>query len=247
MRTYFPIGADIWADQWAIGHVWSLNIEEHSYIFLAIGALACRQGGACDQRGPVPDRQRRDGLVHQLLLPGLPQRGRISLVSVQPVWITRPAERRSLVCRPPGVEAQRDPVPVAVVADALLRAALVCCSTYSHRGVDRTVAPLCLAYSVVFLDRVPEFSGAACRCGCCVGSAHAPSRSTFGSTPSTCHGEAHSNRTWMAALAIATGALSFYAFEDPLRQAMNRAWTLRVSRRATATLTAGEPEEPPAV
>ncbi len=39
----FPAGASIWANDWQIGHIWSLNVEEHSDIFLAIGALLLRQ------------------------------------------------------------------------------------------------------------------------------------------------------------------------------------------------------------
>ena len=38
MRSYFPSEPSIWATQWSIGHIWSLNIEEHSYIALAIVA-----------------------------------------------------------------------------------------------------------------------------------------------------------------------------------------------------------------
>ena len=41
-RTYLPIGESIWADNWPIGHFWSLNVEEHSYIYLALGAMLLR-------------------------------------------------------------------------------------------------------------------------------------------------------------------------------------------------------------
>jgi peptidoglycan/LPS O-acetylase OafA/YrhL len=30
-RTYLPASVSIWAEQWPIGHFWSLNVEEHSY------------------------------------------------------------------------------------------------------------------------------------------------------------------------------------------------------------------------
>lgn len=38
LRTYLP-GSDIWADP-LVGHLWSLNVEEHSYLLLSLVALA---------------------------------------------------------------------------------------------------------------------------------------------------------------------------------------------------------------
>lgn len=35
LRTYVPFGSGIFEDRLPIGHFWSLNVEEHSYIFLA--------------------------------------------------------------------------------------------------------------------------------------------------------------------------------------------------------------------
>lgn len=39
LRSYFPADLNIFARQWPIGHLWSLNIKEHSYVYLALGAL----------------------------------------------------------------------------------------------------------------------------------------------------------------------------------------------------------------
>ena len=36
LRSYLPSEPSIWETRWAIGHYWSLNIEEHTYILLAI-------------------------------------------------------------------------------------------------------------------------------------------------------------------------------------------------------------------
>lgn len=44
LGTYFPSDINIWANTWPIGHIWSLNVEEHSYIWLAMGVLV--SGGA---------------------------------------------------------------------------------------------------------------------------------------------------------------------------------------------------------
>jgi peptidoglycan/LPS O-acetylase OafA/YrhL len=39
LRTYFPAQPDIWSTGLPIGHLWSLNVEEHSYIFLSMLTL----------------------------------------------------------------------------------------------------------------------------------------------------------------------------------------------------------------
>jgi len=46
LRTYLPTDLSIWADRWPIGHIWSLNVEEHSYAYLALGALVCAKTGS---------------------------------------------------------------------------------------------------------------------------------------------------------------------------------------------------------
>ncbi|MBK9153221.1 MAG: acyltransferase [Chloracidobacterium sp.] len=35
LRTYLPVEVGIWASAVPIGHLWSLNIEEHSYLFMS--------------------------------------------------------------------------------------------------------------------------------------------------------------------------------------------------------------------
>lgn len=39
LRTYVPADLNIWSNIWPIGHVWSLNVEEHSYLWLALGVV----------------------------------------------------------------------------------------------------------------------------------------------------------------------------------------------------------------
>jgi peptidoglycan/LPS O-acetylase OafA/YrhL len=41
-RTYYPTQVGIWSAEWPIGHYWSLNVEEHSYIYLALLVLVTR-------------------------------------------------------------------------------------------------------------------------------------------------------------------------------------------------------------
>lgn len=39
LRTYLPPSPDIWHAELAIGHLWSLNVEEHCYLFLSLITL----------------------------------------------------------------------------------------------------------------------------------------------------------------------------------------------------------------
>lgn len=48
LRTYIPVNPGIWSSAIPIGHLWSLNIEEHSYIFMStlilLSAMRGREG-----------------------------------------------------------------------------------------------------------------------------------------------------------------------------------------------------------
>lgn len=50
IRTYFPSQPHIWSSTLPIGHLWSLNVEEHSYLAMSLLAL-------------LPLSRRREGLV----------------------------------------------------------------------------------------------------------------------------------------------------------------------------------------
>jgi len=39
LRTYYPVEPGIWTSEVAIGHLWSLNVEEHAYILLSLLTL----------------------------------------------------------------------------------------------------------------------------------------------------------------------------------------------------------------
>lgn len=42
LRTYLPLGESIWSAHWPIGHLWSLNVEEHAYLLLGGIAVLVR-------------------------------------------------------------------------------------------------------------------------------------------------------------------------------------------------------------
>jgi len=45
LRTYIPAVPNIWSTGLPIGHLWSLNVEEHSYVFLSLIALSAAARG----------------------------------------------------------------------------------------------------------------------------------------------------------------------------------------------------------
>jgi peptidoglycan/LPS O-acetylase OafA/YrhL len=45
LRTYLPGSSGIWGTHIPIGHIWSLNVEEHSYIFMSLIVLLWRYKG----------------------------------------------------------------------------------------------------------------------------------------------------------------------------------------------------------
>jgi peptidoglycan/LPS O-acetylase OafA/YrhL len=50
LRTYLPAQPDLWSSPLPIGHLWSLNVEEHSYIMMSmvtlVAVLKRREGSA---------------------------------------------------------------------------------------------------------------------------------------------------------------------------------------------------------
>lgn len=233
LRTYLPIDADIWLEKWAMGNVWSLNVEEHSYVFLALGALLCRKS-----RNPLAPLLFLTASVAAVLavnifymanppVSGSPwfvrsEAGSLSLLAAAALCVGRSTlDRLATLAISPLM-----PILTFVVA-------LACCSTYSHKGVDRVIAPFCLAYSVVYLDQVP------CLLRRLI--SH-PLLRWFGTRSFSLYlwqhpfylltTERDANPSMLVALAVGTGALSYRLLENPLRMSMNRAWDRGVAGMA---------------
>ena len=231
LRTYLPIGADIWADQWPIGHVWSLNVEEHSYIFLALVACLCRKSTRSVTTVLLLFSSSAVVLAINMFFISHP------IVSGSP-WYLR-SEAASLALLTAAALYVGSPwMPILTFTIAVAS-----CSTYAHRGLDRTVAPICLAYTVVYLDQVPDFVK---KC------LSIPMLRWFGARSFSLYlwqqpfylavTESKSDALLMGALAIATGAASFYTVENPMRLWMNSAWSRYLGKRdeARAGQTVGE-------
>lgn len=231
MRTYLPAAQDIWHAHWPIGNLWSLNVEEHSYIFLAFGAFICRK------------YNRRLVTSTFLWISTLIVLGMNIYYWISPPVSASPWFLRS-ECAALGLlaaaamrysRAQFDWTWIRTVPSLLPLLSFVvgvaCFSTYGHRGIDRTVAPICLAFTITYLDQTPIIirsilsAGVLRWFGVCSFSLYLWQQPLMIA--------AHELRISSLAgfiAAIALGAFSFYSFENPVRKAINGIQSYRQSK-----------------
>ena len=228
LRTYLPPDDNIWLAHWPIGHLWSLNIEEHSYIFLAAGAYACRKSV-------------KKWVAPAFLIASAAAAFAIGLYySMHPPagaspWYLRSecasfgliiaAALRLIRHHYPGWTVA--PI-LPLMAFALGTIAFVISPAYILNG---GVAPLCLAFSLVYLDRLPT-----------------PLRNLlsakwlgyFGISSFSLYiwqqpffalmGKYQLHPAVAFAGAITTAALSFFCYENRIRIKLNRTWENRKNR-----------------
>lgn len=232
LRTYFPSNSSIWADTWPIGHLWSLNVEEHSYVFLALLAI-------------VVHRTKWYYASTVALFIGVCTITLLNLyffshppVSTSPWYLRSECASLGLVAsafvrvarsKPSWFNSERFiPRPLPIF---LFTIALACLITYTHKGVQYTVAPICLALCVNFLDRAPAlvriiFSARWLRwMGQCSFSLYLWQQPFFIAVK---RGELAGQAGF--ALAMICGTFSYYCFERPTRVWLNERWTARTSR-----------------
>lgn len=237
LRTYLPGGGgSIFTRDWPIGHLWSLNVEEHSYIFLGIGAVLCRR--------------LNNTLVTKLFLSAS-----VVLVVLLNAWfiafpppqVTGPWYIRSEVAslgilsgaalwywRERGGAAWLGQLPSFVPVLSFL-VAMLCLWKFPIRGIDRIVVPLGLAVSVVLIDRMPGPILALLGwrplrwLGLCSFSLYLWQQPPF---VALLKGEISPLPALL--LALGAGTLSYYAFENPLRIKINNWWERRRAAAAPA-------------
>lgn len=232
IRSYFPADVSIINGQWPIGHLWSLNVEEHTYIFLALCAFVARQFRLQWVTASILMAATVIALifsVHHFIYPaaaGTPAHllseaaslGILAAVAINYIkrtWLAGLSER------------------VPPLAPLISLAIAFACFTdhLRWRGLDTIVAPVLLAFTVNYLDRVPAalikiLANERLRW---IG------RISFSlyiwQQPFHFAVCLYDMNAWLAAgLAIALGLLSFYVFENPLRIRLTQAWEARKSK-----------------
>lgn len=241
LRTYLPPGESIWAAHWYIGHIWSLNVEEHSYIYLAAGAVLTRGQYALNAARLFLIASVVIIISFCLYYPSSPPEGAspwftrsecaaLGLVAAAAIRVLRHATRVHIFEKVPRL------LPVLWVV-----LACACISTYRHRGGAFIIAPLCLALAINYLDCVPELVKRILAhriltwFGKCSFSIYLWQQPFFESAI-----EGRINPLLACLMAIGAGAVSYYAFENPVRLKINGAWANRRARGA-ALNTADRP------
>ncbi|NHZ79418.1 acyltransferase family protein [Massilia sp. CCM 8695] len=226
--NYFPVDMNIWHRGWPIGHLWSLCVEEHSYLLLAAGAvlvgkLKNRYAGAAfllvstgvimainayypshTPAGATPWFLRSEAAALGLIAAAA---YRVTAASTQAKWI-------------------RETHPLLAVLSFVM--AIACYSIFAHKRLLFTIGPLFLAYSINHLERMPQFirqllaSRVMQWFGVCSFSLYLWQQPIY-------YAVIEGRWPHMAGLlaAIAVGAVSYYLFENPMRLYLNSKWSER--------------------
>lgn len=224
-RTYFPADLDIFSGAWPIGHLWSLNIEEHSYVFLALGVLALRNLRSKYAAPLFLISTTAAILGFTVYYSGHPPAGASAWQlhsEVAAFGLISAAALRVTVNELP--VKWRDAVPSLLPIITLL-IAVACYSVATFKG-RLPIAALCLAFSINFLHRTPALFrrllsfGVLRWFGVCSFSLYMWQQPFY---LAMLNGDVHPLAGGIAALGV--GAVCMYFFENPLRLFLNRAWS----------------------
>jgi peptidoglycan/LPS O-acetylase OafA/YrhL len=224
LRSYFPADFHMFASPYPIGHLWSLNVEEHSYIFLSLLTL-------------LPFLRGREGvvLVGFGLLTIAIHLCYFAFPSIAPpieYWIRSEVAATNLLLSA-GYSLLRHrtapyvrpwmPVAAFVVATALYIGSVV------PWMMTMTVAPFFLAFTVNHLAEAPEWVRSAL--------SWTPLRllgigsfsiylwqQPFYQFKTYLFGSLPGHEVIGLVLSVVVGFLSFYAYENRVRSWLNRVW-----------------------
>lgn len=224
LRTYLPPDQSIWSHRWPIGHLWSLNVEEHAYVVLGGIAVLLRATGA-----RLLLRAVMLACIGAMCLtifhyartppvgasPWILRTECAALGLMASAWIhaSRPLSARLLI-------RQGHPS----IAPLALGAGLLCYLPGAPYLAAPGLAPLLLAVAINYLDCAPPFLLRALSLsplrwfGLCSYSLYMwqqpfyKAMALYGLPPAAGLG-----------MALATGIAAFYLFEHPVRRRLNRA------------------------
>lgn len=225
-RTYFPTDVSVLESAWPVGNLWSLNVEEHSYIFLAAVALLARLIG------------RRSITLLMLCLSTLVVLGFVLYYPSNPPGGAAPWYARS-ECASLGLVAAaairllRNTFPALSLGRLDPMVSLVCIgmavvfhTTYQYRGFHYNLAPLMLAVGINFLEGAPQLFKRFLSIGIIRWFGECSFSLYLWQQPFYLAVIAYeiSNLAGLV-FGVAVGAASFYLLEDPARKWLNeRRW-----------------------
>ncbi|MES2323979.1 MAG: acyltransferase [Pseudomonadota bacterium] len=222
LRTYLPAHIDIWNSGWAIGNLWSLNVEEHSYIYLAAVALIARWSSNKSTLLLLLAASIAAILTVLLYYPSHPPAGAanwdlrtecaaLGLIAAATIRVVKHDFHFSM-----------GRIESAIAIGSVIFAAL-CYSTYQHKGVHLTMAPIALAIGINFLDKAPRLINALlssrqlCWIGTCSFSVYLWQQPFYLAVKT---GEIPE---WLGfGIAMLIGVASYYLLENPARKRLNQ-------------------------
>jgi peptidoglycan/LPS O-acetylase OafA/YrhL len=155
-RTYFPADSSVLESTWPVGNLWSLNVEEHSYIFLAAVALIARSLARRLVTVVLLCLSTAVVLGCVLYYPSNPPAGAapwFARSECASLGLVAAATIRLIRHTYPALSFGRlDPLVTLVC----IGVAIVCHTTYQYRGFHHNLAPLMLAVGINFLSGAPE-------------------------------------------------------------------------------------------
>lgn len=227
LRTYLPPGQSIWSALWPIGHVWSLNVEEHAYLLLALVAVLARACGSQRAKGVI--RLVLFGCIGAMCVTII-YYSRIPSAGASP-WMLRSECAALGLVASAWIRVMRPLTRVALVRTGhwaitplALCAGLLCYAPGAPYLASPGLAPLLLAVAINYLDAAPMLLQRIMSLkllrwfGLCSFSMYMWQQPFYKAM-------ALDGLSRLAALGLAlvAGAGMFYLFEQPVRLYLNRA------------------------
>lgn len=227
LRTYVPSDPHIWHTDLPIGHIWSLNVEEHCYVFLSLLTTIA----VLRKREPlVLLGVALLSLVIFIFYTGHPQMAPLEIstrTETAASFLMMSAGYSLLKCKTEKYVQSWMPL-VAFVATVL------CYTDLTPWYAESLLAPFLLAFSVNHLDRIYAFAIKALSwtplrlMGIWSYSIYLWQQPFYQFGVKDSAFTWHNSLLWFAA-AMMTGVASFYLVENPLRTSINRKWASRSS------------------
>lgn len=223
LRAYVPAQPHMFANGYPIGHLWSLNVEEHCYVLLSaltlLAFLKGREGLALIAAGTL-------AIAIHLAYAALPE-----WAPPSGFWIRTEVAASNLLLSAGycllSAKAARFVKPWMPISAFCLGAALYLNGWFGWTAA-MAVSPFLLAFSINHLAQAPLAVRAALAAaplrllGICSYSIYLWQQPFYRYLKG--HAAADGEALLLLSAALAVGAAMFYVFENPIRRYLNKAW-----------------------
>lgn len=222
LRTYLPSDPSIWHTDLPIGHIWSLNVEEHSYVFLSLVTTIAVL------RNREPQVLLGVALLSLLIFIFYSRHPEMAPIE----YATRTETAASFLMMSAGYSMIKDKFEAYVQSWMPLfafAATIFCYTDLTPWYFESLVAPFLLAFSVNHLDRLHGYAIAVLSwtplrlIGIWSYSIYLWQQPFYQFGVRGTAFDWQNSLLWLVA-ALMAGVTSFYLVENPLRASINRKW-----------------------